>query len=157
MMGTLCWQLYENRTTRPCSPVVLSQVSSSVLAGQAECAEVTWRGLYACSNGWRGLRPGCFEALELGSSPDFCFKDYPRYRILDARDLGWTAAAGSASELLVLVDWTSVQVTLRARPPHGRPALQTGTLMDGKVHLPAGARVRDEAAAAEAQLCGAWL
>ena len=86
------------------------------MAGQAECAEVNWRSLYACSNGWRGLRPGCFEALELGSSPDFYMRDYPRYCILDGGDLGWTAA-GDVSELLVLVDWTILQVTFRAWLP----------------------------------------
>ena len=89
--------------------------SLTVLAGQAEDAEVTWRSLYACSNGWRGLQPGCFEMLELPCSREWDW-GYPTHRILDGRDLGWTAAAGDASELLVVVDWKSVQVTPRCGP-----------------------------------------
>ena len=39
----------------------------------------------------------------------------PQYCTLDGRDLGWTAAAGGASELLVTVAWKSVQVSARSR------------------------------------------
>ena len=90
-----------------------------MLAGQAEGADLTWRGLYACGNGWRGLQPGCFEVLDMpSSSRDSTIADpsrgegYPPHCILDGGDLGWTPAAGGASELLVTIDWTSVQVTL---------------------------------------------
>ena len=80
--------------------------SVSVLAGQAEDAEVTWRSLYACSNGWRGLRPGCFEMLG-------CRAEQRDRMVGQAtlRTASWTAgtlagrpAAGGASELLVVVD-----------------------------------------------------
>ena len=99
----------------PCSPVLLGQSAVPVRAGQAEGAEVTWRSLYACGNGWRGLRPGCFEQLDLplGSEEGVWGQGYPPHCILDGRDLGWAAAAGAVSELLVVADWTSVQV-----PPH---------------------------------------
>ena len=65
---------------------------------------MTWRGLYACRNGWHRLQPGCFDALELPSvacTAEF-ENGYPTYCVLDGRDLGWTAAAGDASELLVI-------------------------------------------------------
>ena len=104
------------------------QMSSSVLAGQAEGAEVPWRKLYACSNGWRGLRQGCFEELMLpvsthprlhfcGGSPPSYQYGYPPHCIVDGGDLGWTAATGDASELLAFVDQTSVRVTLCACSP----------------------------------------
>ena len=45
-----------------CSPVLVKRcllcTSIAVLAGRAEVAEVTWRSLYACSNGWRGVAAG---------------------------------------------------------------------------------------------------
>ena len=84
-----------------------------MLAGQAEDAEVTWRSLFACNNGWAGLRPGCAEVLELTSSAEWRTEGdcCPPYCTVYGRDLGWTAAAGDASELLVAVDLTSVQVT----------------------------------------------
>ena len=71
--------LAESHSFSPCSPVLLSQVLS-VLAGQAESAEVTWRSLYACENGWRGLRPGSFAELKLASRPDYLMKPYPTLR-----------------------------------------------------------------------------
>ena len=71
---------------------------------------MTWRSLYACSNGWRGLRPGCFDMLELPCRSDWN-KRYPTHCILDGQELGWTAAAGDASELLVVNTWFSLQVT----------------------------------------------
>ena len=94
-----------------------------MLAGQAEDVEVTWRSLYACSNGWRGLQPGCTEVLELTSIDvqSIGWEDYPAYCILDGQELGWTATAGGASELLVVTDCTSVQVTLRPRTPPPPP------------------------------------
>ena len=73
---------------------------------------MTWRSLYACSNGWRGLRPGCFEMLGLPcSSRADTSEVYPAHCMLDGRDLGWTAAAGGASELLVADTFDTVQVT----------------------------------------------
>ena len=106
-----------------CAPALLSNSSFCVLAGQAEGAKVTWRGLYACGNGWRGLEPGCFEVLDMPSSSrgsDSWGLDYPPHCILDAKDLGWTHAEGGASELLVAVDWLPVQVTVPL--PHSRSA-----------------------------------
>lgn len=98
-----------------------SHSSFHVLTGQAEGAEVTWRGLYACGNGWRGLQPGCFEVLDMpsssrGSTYAPCGQGFPPHCILDGGDYGWTPAgiassAEGASELLVAVDWLSVQVT----------------------------------------------
>ena len=84
-------------------------------AGQPEDAEVTWRSLYACNNGWRGLQPGCFEMLDLPCSSErgLWMQGFPSYCILDSQDLSWTALAGVASELLVVVEWTSVLVSLR--------------------------------------------
>ena len=80
---------------------------------------MTWRSLYACKNGWRGLRPGCFETLQLPSSSwGHSWGDgFPSHCIVDSRDLNWTALAGGASELLVIVEWLSVLVSVRAQPP----------------------------------------
>ena len=68
---------------------------------------MTWRSLYACRNGWRRLRPGCIHALKLPSvaSTAEYLNGYPTYCVLDGRDLGWTVAAGDASELLVVNAW----------------------------------------------------
>ena len=87
----------------------------SVPAGQPKNAEVTWRSLYACQNGWRGLQPGCFERLDFPSSSErgMWMDGFPHHCILDSRDLSWSALAGGASELLVIVEWTSVLVSLR--------------------------------------------
>ena len=88
-----------------------------MLAGQAEDAKVTWRSLFTSNNGWAGLRPGCTEVLELTSGAEWRREGdgCPPYCTLDGRDLGWTAAAGDASELLVAVEWKSVQVSPIAR------------------------------------------
>ena len=74
---------------------------------------MTWRSLYACSNGWRGLQPGCFEGMELPSCNAWELPS-PAHCILDSPDLGWMAAAGGASELLVVVTGDCVQVTLHS-------------------------------------------
>ena len=98
-----------------CAPVLLGKSSFRVLAGQAEGADIAWRGLYACGNGWRKLQPGCFDVLDMPNcsrGSTFWGWGYPPHCILVVEDLGWTEAAGGASELLVAVDWLSVQVTL---------------------------------------------
>lgn len=95
----------------------------TVLAGHADDAEVTWRSLYACSNGWCRLRLGCFDIKGLPCSSNTS-RGYPAHCMLDGRDLGWTAAAGGASELLVADTWNTVQVT--ARSALHAPALRTG-------------------------------
>ena len=89
-----------------------SLTCSTALAGHAEGTELTWRGLYACGNGWRGLRPGCFDMLELPSisNAEECDNGFPAHFILDGHDLGWTAAAGDASELLVVDACQGLQV-----------------------------------------------
>ena len=89
----------------------------TVPAGQPDDAEVTWRSLYACNNGWRGLQPGCFEMLDLpstseGHPPHSWGQGWPYHCILDSQDLGWSALPEGASELLVIVEWTSVLVSL---------------------------------------------
>ena len=48
---------------------------------------MTWRSLYACSNGWRGLQPGCFEVMELPSCNAWELPS-PAHCILDSPDLG---------------------------------------------------------------------
>ena len=96
---------------------------------------MTWRSLYACGNGWRGLRPGCLEMLELPSSCEWK-QGYPAHCLLDGRDLGWTAAAGGASELLVADTGRSVQVT-PGLGPHAF-ALQTCMQPAEGFSLPAG-------------------
>ena len=83
-----------------------------MLAGQPEDAEVTWRGLYACSNGWRGLRPGCLEMLALPCRSEWDCIGYPAHCILDGQELGWTGAAGGGSELLVVDSSKNLEVTL---------------------------------------------
>ena len=95
-----------------------SHTSSTAPAGHAEGTELTWRGLYTCGNGWRGLRPGCFDMLELPSisNAEECQKGYPAHVILDGQDLGWTAAAGDASELLVVDACQGVQVMFPSAP-----------------------------------------
>ena len=95
----------------------------TMLAGHAEEAEVTWRSLYACSNGWRGLRPGSFEMMGLPCSSNTS-RGYPAHCMLDGRELGWTAAAGGASELLVADTYKTMQVTARSTLFHA-PALWT--------------------------------
>ena len=91
----------------------------SVPAGQPEDAEIPWRSLYACKNGWSGLRPGCFEMLDLpNSSEGRSWGDgFPPHCILDSRDVSWPAVAGGASELLVIATWTFVLVSVRALLP----------------------------------------
>lgn len=108
--------------------------SSTLLTGHAESAEMTWRSLYACRNGWRRLRPGCIDALELPSVACMGFETrYPTCCVLDGRDLGWTAAAGDASELLVVDAPEGVQVELPLAPCAS--ALPTGVhLADKRVH-----------------------
>ena len=72
---------------------------------------MTWRGLYASSNGWRGLRAGCFEMLALPCRSDWdC--GYPAHCILDGQELGCTGAAGGSSELLVVDTSHNSEVTL---------------------------------------------
>lgn len=95
-----------------------SLTSSAALAGHAEGTELTWRGLYACGNGWRGLQPGCFDMLDLPSisNAEECQKGYPAHVILDGQDLGWTAAAGDASELLLVDACQGLQVTTPSAP-----------------------------------------
>lgn len=84
-----------------------------MLAGRADGTELTWRELYACCNGWRGLRPSSFDVLELPSIA--CMREFqsghPAHCILDGRDLGWTAAAGHASELLVVDAQEGIQAS----------------------------------------------
>ena len=70
---------------------------------------MTWRSLYACSNGWRRLRPGSFEMLELPSSGTL-EPSFSTACLVDGRDLGWAAAAADASELLVVASGTRVLV-----------------------------------------------
>ena len=70
---------------------------------------MTWRSLYACSNGWRGLRPGCFETLELPSSGT-SESSFFTACLVDGRGLGWAAAAADASELLVVASGMRVLV-----------------------------------------------
>ena len=125
--------------------------SSTALAGHADRAETTWHGLYACSNGWRTLRPGCFDILDLPSVnclEDFNF-GYPTHCTLDGRDLGWTAAAGDASELLVVDAWEGVQVILRLALAF---ALQIGARLAEKPSYLPGNQLQDETAAADVQL-----
>ena len=74
---------------------------------------MTWRGLYACSNGWRRLRPGRFEMLALPCCSEWYHSRYPTQCILDGQELGWTGAAGGGSELLVVDTFNRLQVTLR--------------------------------------------
>ena len=100
---------------------------------------MTWRGLYACGNGWRRLQPGCFEVLDLPN----CSRGsrswgpgYPPHCILDAEDLGWTHTAGGASELLVAVDSLYAQVALPSS--HLKSALHTGTPLADAIPLLAG-------------------
>ena len=101
--------------SRSRSLVLQSHVFISVPAGQPDDAEVTWRSLYACNNGWRGLQPGCFETLDLPSSSEghAWGQGWPSHCIHNSRDLGWSALAEGASELLVIVEWTSVLVSFR--------------------------------------------
>ena len=74
---------------------------------------MTWRGLYASSNGWRGLRPGCFEMLALPCCSEWYRSDNPTQCILDSQELGWLGAAGGGSELLVVDTFNRLQVTLQ--------------------------------------------
>ena len=79
---------------------------------------MTWRSLYACRNGWRRLRPGCIDALELPGvegTPGL-ETGYPACCVLDGQDLGWTPAAGGAAELLVVDASEGVQVGLPLAP-----------------------------------------
>ena len=92
--------------------------SSTLLTGHAQSAGLTWRSLYACRNGWRRLRLGCIDALELPGvegTPGL-ETGYPTCCVLDGRDLGWTAAAGDAAELLVVDASEGVQVVLPLAP-----------------------------------------
>lgn len=61
---------------------------------------------------------GCGRAAEMLELP--CRSDwnerYPTHCILDGQELGWTAAAGDASELLVVNTWFSLQVTPCSAP-----------------------------------------
>ena len=77
---------------------------------------MTWRSLYACSNGWRGLQPGCFEVLELPQPRQCWTASEAQCCILDGQDLGWTAAAGGASELLLVVDYDDASVHVSPTP-----------------------------------------
>lgn len=124
---------------------------------------MTWRSLYACSNGWRGLLPGCFETLELPSSatPEPSFSTAC---LVDGRDLGWAAAAADASELLVIVSGPLVQASPRARVAvaHFRAASHPGLRPADELTLPAGGRLQDGAVAAEVEVAfgsvwAAWL
>ncbi|KAK9836125.1 hypothetical protein WJX81_003372 [Elliptochloris bilobata] len=70
-------------------------------SGQAEGRESSWRGLYACRNGWRGLRPGYYKNLELPGKHEIEL-GYPTHCVLDSEGLGWTRSAGVAPEWLVV-------------------------------------------------------
>ena len=84
-----------------------SSISSCMHAGVlGEEAEISWRGLYASQNGWRGLHATCFEALELpklrkGLVPPSC--------TLDPKALRWTA--GDSGDWLVVLIRNRLEVS----------------------------------------------
>ena len=140
----------EYRVTSACTAGMLL-TSSTALAGHADRAGTTWQGLFACSNGWRTLRTGCFDMLDLPSKnclENFSF-GYPTHITLDGQDLGWTAAAGDASELLVVDAWEGVQV--RSRSALAFASHKSAHLAEKPSYLP-GYQLQDETAAADVQL-----
>ncbi len=57
--------------------------------------EVSWRDLYCCSNGWRGLREDCFEVTCQPAPTSHDAADEPVHCFVEPERLGWTATAGA--------------------------------------------------------------
>ena len=79
---------------------------------------------------------------------------WPCHCILDIQDLGWSALPEGASELLVIVEWASVLVSL-ATSSHNSRILHVSAACPHQMNLVlAGVRLQEDAAAADVQLTG---